>query len=446
MGDLEGLKATYRSGPLVELLGLTLKEAGGPHFAVRCNASNAGTNGSVSKTAAAGSTGPAAAAVTVTGTPFDNYDVRILIVNPGLLGVATFRISFDGGDNYSDEYLTAASIATWAAETGLTILFAADDGGGPPVIYTYFAGDIYALTSTGPTYSSGDLAAAFNALQASPFDFEGVWVAGTVNGSDDATKVTNWVALATAVQGKMASWEGDFRFAFAALQVPNVADAALAVPSVQNLAADRLVAVLGDVEMISAATERQIRRSALLVVAARVAAIDFQRSPGAVEDGTLPAVVSLYRDERVTPGGDQLRFTTLRTFDSALAGYYVSEGKTFAAAGSDFGTIERRRTIDRLCKMGRRFMLPYIQKELDTNEDGTIDEKEAVAIEAIVNGQLSQDLVATKRLSNAEIQINRTDNLATSETLRAKVRGRRKPKSKWVELEIGFANPNLQGA
>lgn len=445
IGDLKSLKDTFRSGPLVELLAAILAVAGGPLYACRCSASNNGANSSVSKVAAAGSTGPDATAVSVSGNPLDSYDVQIQMVTPGEVGTSTFKVSFDGGDTYSEEYVTAASVATWATETGLTFAFAADDGS-PPPNYSYFSGDIYAFSSTGPTYSSTDLNTAFDAVQASPYYLEGVWVAGTVGGADDAAKVTAWVALATAVAAKMAAWETVFRYCYAALMVPVVADAALAVAGVTNLVSGRLVGCAGDVEFQSAATNRQDRRNCMLPVAARAALVDHQRSLAAVRDGTLSGIVSLYRDERVTPGLEPLRFTVLRTFDSAAAGYYVAQARTFAAPGSDFKTLESRRVMDRACTVARAALLPFLEEDLQVNANGTIEERQAGAIEASVNGILATDLVATRRASDVEVLINRTHNITSTETLRVSVRVRKRPKARWIEVEIGFSNPNLAEA
>lgn len=429
IGDLKTLKDTFRSGPLVELLAAILAVAGGPVYACRCSATNNGSSSAVTLTG----TGPTPGAAP-TGNPLDSYEVRVKIIVAGAVGTSTFRISFDGGDTWSEEYVTAASVATWAADTGLTLTFAAG---------SYVAGDVYAWTCTGPTYSSTDLNTALDAVQASPYYLEGVWIAGTVGGADDAAKVTNWVALATAVASKMAAWETAFRYAYAALMVPVVADAALAVAAVTNLVSGRLIGCAGDVEFLSSATSRQDRRNCMLPVAARAAQVDHQRSLAAVRDGTLPGIVSLYRDERVTPGLEPLRFTVLRTFDSAAAGYYVAQARTFAAPGSDFSSLERRRVMDRACTVARAALLPFLEEDLQVNENGTIEERQAAAIEATVNGILAADLVSSRRVSAVEILINRTHNLLSTETLKVSVRVRPRPKARWIEVEIGFSNPNL---
>ncbi|MBM6707111.1 hypothetical protein H6A68_08715, partial [Bifidobacterium pullorum subsp. saeculare] len=83
-----------------------------------------------------------------TGTPRDAYSVIGKIILGGAVATATFQISFDGGVTYSQTYATAATVAAFAASTGLTLTFAAG---------TYVAGDTYTFATVAPTYSSADL-------------------------------------------------------------------------------------------------------------------------------------------------------------------------------------------------------------------------------------------------------------------------------------------------
>jgi hypothetical protein len=433
ISDLGTLKSTFGSGPLVEAAAHALVVAGGPVYCVKVAGSTAGSNTAVTRTG----TGPDPG-VTVSGTPLDDYEVKVKIVAGGAVGTATFQISFDGGDNYSEVYVSAASVSTWATETGLTLAFTAG---------TYIAGDIYSFTSTGPKFTSADLDTALDNLHASAYDFEFVQIAGQVSGANDAAKVTAHVALAAAITTKLTAWQTAYRYAFAVLQVPTVADAALNVSGVTTFADARQMWVAGDVEMISAVTSRKIRRNAALAVAARLAKVDLQRSPAVPEDGTLPGIESLYRDERITEALDALRITTLRTFDSAFAGFYVSNGRMMAPAGSDYSFVQARRVMDRAAKVARQALIPYVNKDFVVNKTtGRIDEKEALTIEARVGRILQGDLVAPGRASAAEVQVNRTDNILSTQTLNVRVRVIPKSYARFINLDIGFENPALAAA
>jgi len=433
ISDLRTLKDTFGSGPLVEAAAHALLIAGGPVYCAKVAATTAGSNSSVTLTGTGIDPG-----ATVSGTPLDDYDVKVKIIAGGARDTATFKISFDGGDTYSEEYVTAASVTTWATETGLTISFA---------VGTYVAKDIYAFTSTGPKFASSDLATALDNLNASAYSFEWVHICGTVTGADDATKVTNFVALATAVATKLTAWVTSHRYAFAILQVPTVADAALNVAGVTGFVSDRQMWVAGEVEMVSAVSARQIRRNASLMVSARLAAVDLQRSPACPEDGTLPGVVSLVRDERVTEALDALRITTLRTFDNAFAGFYVTNGRMMAAAGSDYSFVQNRRVMDRAATVARQSLIPYVNKDFRVDaETGFIDEREAVAIEARVGRSLESDLVSPGRASAVQVQVKRNDNIISTQTLNVRVRIIPKSYARFITLDLGFENPALAAA
>lgn len=434
ISDLKTLKSTFGSGPLVEAAAHALVIAGGPIYCCKVAASNNGSNGTVTRTGTGVDPGAG-----VSGTPLDDYSVVVKMILGGARGTATFKISFDGGDNYSEEYVTAATVTTWATETGLTITFTTGSN--------YVAGDLYSWTATGPTYSSSDLATALDNLNASAYSFEFVHIVGTVGGADDAAKVTNIAALAAAVDTKLTAWATSFRYAFAILQVPTVADAALNVAGVTGFASTRQMWVAGDVEMVSAVTARKIRRNASLTIAARLGAINLQRSPACPADGTLPGVVSLYRDERTTEALDTLRITTLRTFDSAASGFYVTNGRMMAAAGSDYTFVQNRRVMDRGATVARRALIPLVNADLRVDSTtGFIDELEAVAIETKVARALEADLVASGRASAVEVLVKRDDNILSTQTLNVLVRIIPKAYSRFIELDIGFENPALAAA
>jgi hypothetical protein len=433
ISDLKTLKDTFGSGPLVEAAAHALLVAGGPVYCVKVAATTAGSNSSVTLTGTGVDPG-----ATVSGTPLDDYTVRVKIVLGGTRGTATFQISFDGGDTYSEVYVTAASVTTWATETGLTIAFA---------VGTYVAGDIYAFTSTGPKFGSSDLATALDNLNASAYSFEWVHIAGTVTGADDAAKVTAFAALAAAVETKLTTWTTAFRYAFAILQVPTVADSALNVSGVTGFASTRQMWVAGDVELVSAINARQIRRNASLNVAARLGAIDLQRSPACPADGTLPGIVSLVRDERITEALDALRITTLRTFDSAFAGHYVTNGRMMAPAGSDYAFVQNRRVMDRAATVARQAMIPYVNADFRVDAvTGFIDEREAVAIESRITRALEGDLVATGRATRVQVQVKRDDNLISTQTLNVRIRVIPKSYARFITLDLGFENPALAAA
>lgn len=426
-GDKTVLANTFGSGELVEASAYDLDLAGGPVYNVRIAASNAGVNGPITLTG----TGPASG-VSVTGTPLDDYGVVVLLTRSGTLGTSAFRVSFDGGDTFSAEYATAATVTNFAAQTGLTLAFAAG---------SYVANDTYAWTASGPTYTGSDLSVALDAIRTYPAAFDFVHVIGTVGGATDTTKVTNYIALCAAIDLKLTSMFNAGRYMRAIVDAPDVPDAAFNVSSVTNFVAPRIFGAAGYFEGPSGVTGQSVKRPMGWALAARLASIPINQSPGWVGKGGLHGVTRLYRNEEETPALDDLRFNTLRTM-GADGGYYITNGRSFAAPGSDYTLIPYGRIIDRTLALARSGMIRYINSDLRINKtNGHIDEKEARGIESRLNETLEQVLVSTGLVSGVQVQVDREQNLLSSQTLRARVRVMPDAIIGWVVVDIGLQNP-----
>ena len=97
--------------------------------------------------------GSGPAVPTFTSSPVDFYRPLITITTGGAVGTAQFTYSLDGGQTTSAVITTAATYAI--PGTGLVLGF----------VGTSTAGDTYAFSTAGPTFSSTDLAAGLTPLQ-----------------------------------------------------------------------------------------------------------------------------------------------------------------------------------------------------------------------------------------------------------------------------------------
>ena len=117
-----------------------------------------------------GTTPPAGA---VTGTPLGAYNLRVEIVTGGTVGNATFRFSTDGGNVWSDTYVTTASFVLDESASGLVP--AADSlvgrNGATGLTFTFAAGTYNAdnfylaqtnLIASSPILKRGAIAHWFN--------------------------------------------------------------------------------------------------------------------------------------------------------------------------------------------------------------------------------------------------------------------------------------------
>lgn len=430
-GDIAVLKATLGAGPLVEDVGFHLATAGGPVLAVPVAATNAGTVSTIVRVGTSPFPGLA-----TTGAPRDAYAVIGKIIGSGPVGTATFQISFDGGANFSQTYATAASVATFSAATGLTLTFVAG---------AYVAGDTYTFTTVAPTYSSADLNAAIDVLLADARDVGFIHVVGTAGGADDATKITNFIALCSAVQTKMTTAEVAKRWQFAVMEAPEVAEGAWAASAAWNsFAGVRISPVLGRVTIQSQVSGRQANRSLAVAYAARLATTPVQEHPGRAAKGPLPGIISMSRDERSTPGGNDARFTTGRTFPQQ-PGFFLTAGKIAAGTGSDFADVMNRRVVDKACRVANRALFRFVNESLRVNNtDGTIFEPDARVVEAFVDGLLRAELVNTGNASDVRETVNRASNVLSTKTLPVTIRVVPVGYASFIPVDIGLLNPALQ--
>lgn len=430
-GDISSAKAQLLAGPLLEDIAFHLATAGGPVLAVPVTPSNVGTVGTVTRTG----TGPTPGMAT-TGTPRDAYSVIGKIVTGGAVGTASFQISFDGGVTYSPTYATAATVSTFVASTGLTLTFVAG---------TYIAGDLYTFTTVAPTYSSSDLNTAIDALLADARDVAFIHVVGTVGGADDATKISNFVAFATAVATKMATAETAKRWQFAVLEAPEVAEGAWAASAVwAAFASTRISPALGRITIQSQVSGRQTSRSVAAAYLSRLAKTPVQEHPGKTARGPLSGIVSISRDERATPNGDVARFTTITTFPG-IAGYYITSGKMAAGAGSDFAEVQNRRVVDKACRLTNAALFQFLNADLRVNAvGGTLFEADARTVEDYVDGIVRSGLVSNNGASDLKITVDRASNVLSTKTVPTTVRVIPKGYANFITADVGLLNPALQ--
>ena len=427
--DLQTLVSTLGTsvsgGPAVEAAALILAVSGKPVVVVPTTNGTAGSVGTVTRTG----TGPDPGAA-FTGTPLDAYNLRIKITLGGTVGTARFRIAFDGdnpdGPTYSDEYVTAASVTTWVASTGLTVTFAAG---------TYVVNDVYSAACVAPTYTNTNLNTALTALLADSRTWRFVFVVG------EPSTVSTGATMASTLDTALTTAQNAYRYAWGLIQAPSDTDAN--IQGAYSSFSSRRVAVAAGFETVtSVISGRTFSRGAAWATAARAMAMTISQDLGEVRAGPLSAVTALTRDERKTPGLDASGFLTHRSI-VGLNGAFVCNPRIMAPAGSDFLLIQYRQVMDVACTVGYSALLQYVNAELVTNEDGTLDEVEAQGIDAAVTAALAQSLTQPNYATAVSATADRTNNVLSTQTLKVKIRVQPKGYAKAIEAEIGFLNPNL---
>jgi hypothetical protein len=431
--DADKVKSEFQQGPLVDKAIYHLQVAGGSIGLMRINASIPGAAGAVTATRA--SPGTSTGTVAVAGAAHDAYDVRVEITKAGTLGAGEFKYSLDGGDNDSPAIAIPGAGTYAIPNTNLTLTFTA--GAGP----VFFAvGDVFAFTCTAPGFSSTDVNNALDALRTTfaTARFGFIHLVGA------ASTPAGAVTIAATIDVKMTAEENVFRYLFAIVECPEDTDANI-ITAFAAFSSTRVGVAAGCCELVSNA--RVMKRNAAWPVVARIAAQDIRRDAARTrqdrEGGPLAGVTKLYRDEFVTEALDAARFITLRTY-AGKNGFYVTNGRTMAAAGSDYTYLQFRRLMDRACTINYGELFNYLNDdEIRLKPDGTILELDARAIETKVNAQLKADLTSKNRVSATYTVVTRDNNILSTLTLRTKVRIVPKGYSKFIETDIGFANPAI---
>lgn len=420
--DKTALTTQLGTGPLVEAAALVLDRGGGPVICVPANKGTAGANGSVTPT------GTGTSVMTVTGTPLDSYSVVVSIVTGAAAvtsGVGVFQVSLDGGVTFGPQIALPTSHTYAIPGTGLTLNFATG---------TLVAGDTYAFASTGPAYTLSDLTTALTALLADPRTWFMVHATGIP--ADTSAAQALFAALDSALQGAAAN----FRYAFALMQAPDQADSAN-ITAFSALSSTRVSVAGGFATYVSGLSKSQTRRPASFEAAARGSAIIASEDPGYVGGGPLVGVLSLSRDEGVTPGLDAQRFLTLRTY-VGLPGFFVTTGRMMSSPTSDFSSWMNRRVMDIACTTVRAAALPYINGTVRVNKsDGTILEADAKAIDAALESALRNTTTRVGIASDVTVSVSRVNDILSTRQLLVDVAIVPLGYTQQISITIGFNNP-----
>lgn len=446
-GDPTALKQTLTSGPLAEAAAFVLARAGGTVYVVRVPSSVAGAAGAVTKVEATGK--DSEGTLTVAGAALDAYSVRVEVLADGATlagGGATFRYSLDyssvdpSSAVYSPTYPVPTSGTFVVPGTGLTLTFADGADVGVPFLN---AGDAFTFTTSAPYYSSSEALAGVEAALADPSNFFKVHLVG------QPSTVAAAVTLATSLGARLDEAALAYRFLYGTVELPEDTDSNIKA-AVAAVSDTRVELAAGFADCVSSLDRGGMRgvafkASAALASTARAAGVAPSEHLGRVRTGPVAGVLRLYRDERVTPGLDEARCTTLRTH-VGRPGFFITRGRLAHPPGSDYQRVEYRRVMDVAARQVTLDAQQYLNDSLLVDSAGRILEEEARSIESTLSSGLRAVLVQPGDASDAYAQVNRTDNLTSTSTLRVKARVRPLGYAEFIDVDLGFETPSLQEA
>ncbi|MDI3480790.1 MAG: hypothetical protein PWQ97_445 [Tepidanaerobacteraceae bacterium] len=420
---IDTIKKNFGTGPLVNALFDSFSAGSSTIYAVKANADIPGTISVIS------STKTGTGNMTATGSPLDEYHVEVEIITGGLLNQATFRYSLDGV-NWSQERTIPVDGKYDIPDTGISITFTESQ---EDPANSFKAGDKYMFSTQAPQASVNSLMAAVDVILNSKYSYSFIHVVGE-------SDVSVWAALAQKAQ--LA--ETNFNYIHFICEVgPNADETADQYTTRltgyrESFANTRISVSAAFGVVVDMNSGLQAQRNFAALYAGRLSSIPVHRSPGRVRDGAISGVIKLLPEDINDGHIETLNdngYITFRQF-KGLDGFYITDGKMMANAGSDFTTVEHRRTMDEACTLVRSKMLEYTNDELPE----TLEELEA---------DLSQPLRNMKNDGNIRggtVYIPKDQDVLSTQKLIVKVRIVPVPIMKVLEAEIAFENPYSEEA
>lgn len=374
--------------------------------------------------------------VTVTGTIYDTYQVKLVVVTGGTIGVSgiTCKLSLDGGLTYGAIF-PLGTASTYDTEYAGVLNFAAGD---------LDAGDEVTYSTDEPIWAVADVVTAMEAIRDSTYDPVGFLIVGKIDASDFSSLGVELTTYETSAK----------RYAFALTNARDLEtgedDADWMTAILDDFAASesaRISVAAGFYRQPQQNTGTKQRRPLSWAAMARALSNPLQVSLARVKDGSLVGVTApaddgyTYHDERVSPGLTAGRFLAAKTI-LGKPGWFVDVPNMMARPGSTFDRIMYRRGMDKGCRIVRAVMLDYLSTEVRVDGvTGYILEKDAAAIETVLNSALLTGLVSPNNVSAAAAHVSRQDNLLVTRTLNVIVNIAPLAYLETIDVVIGFVNP-----
>lgn len=411
-------------GPLCDVLVQALSMAATTVYAIGLEGTTKGAIGQVAHT------GSGKATVAASGGPRNDYEVIITIEEGGLLNAAIAHITLDGVDQKHFTIPTGGSYEI--PGTGITLTFTAAEES------EFVAGDTYTFMTEAPKASNAEILAAVDTLLNSAYDYE--WIA--IAGVSDATL---WAALDTKATEAM----NNYRYIHFKAQARYLDDEETVDDWVTALTgSERGTTVGGRVQVCAGWVECSDPYGAIDVRGALGWSCGMSAQKDVMEPVDHVGSSALSGILRLMPDGlndghinalDNSGYLTLCQY-IGLTGVYITHGRMFAEATSDFGLEERRRVMDLACKNVRIAQLSYINSTVTIGADGSA---EGLDMFKAITEQVLDNMVAAGQISRYEVDIDEDQDLLSTETLRTTIRIVPLGKMSFIENTISYSNPNL---
>lgn len=428
----QDIAALFVGGPTVELAARYIEVYRKPCLFMRSGNGVAGAVSAVDSVA----TGTSVVTTVASPTPKDDLEVVLTFMSDGTRGTdGTYQISLDNDRTPGVTKSLGAATTLAVPEAGFSFAFAAG---------TFEAGDKHRVIVTAPNATPGEIDTALDALRVSAVNWEACLFGGPLTATAVGHVETKFAALFAA--GKYCYWMGSWR-----------------LPALDELESEYLTAFAAEMggtsvkyggvcagaeKIASAVSGLTSRRPVIFAAGPLQASVSEEVNIADPNLGAIPGVLIRdsngnpdEHDETISPGLDDARAITLRTFEDE-PGVFINRARLFSAPGSDFQLMLHRRVLN----LGHIALRKYFQRRLNSPilvdaETGFILEKEALEIETHARAAMRSLLLAKPKASAIDFTLSRNDNLLATKTLTGQGRVTPLGYPEFIELEVSFFNP-----
>lgn len=188
--------------------------------------------------------------------------------------------------------------------------------------------------------------------------------------------------------------------------------------------------------------------AAMGVFAGKVASAPVQRNIGRVADGKLAPETMYIGGKLVDECGDDI--TTIydkgyicpRTY-VGRTGYFFTDDRMACDPTDDYAHLTARRTIDKAARIAYSTLLDYMLGEIETNEDGTMQQGVIKSWQAEVESAIDSQMTAAGELSGTDgsgcrCHIDPSQNVVSTSEINITLKVRPYGYARFINVELGF--------
>lgn len=361
------------------------------------------------------------------GTPNDRHDIVLQVVTASSSLAAltgSVKISLDGGLVFGDPVLIPTTGVIAIPNTGVTVTFGAG---------THVVGDHFRVRSAPPLWSTSGLETALagivTAINAGN-DVDMVHIVGPIDATSQAV-IESWGDTQKAA-GNDLTILCEVRDQAEGESVSTWKTAVKGVsPGLQGLSSDIMDVGVCFAEVKSALRSGLYwRRNAQALRGPRLASIPLREHPGRVKTGPVQGLRTdglagpVHHDLTSHTDLDAARFSGVQSLVGRRGEFFFTS-RSFALATSDFNEVQRIRVMNAAASAARTAIADYVGDDVELKTDGTgrIAEAEAKGIEAEIRAKVAAAVLnePNNHVTAITVTVDRTNNIATSRTLRVAI-------------------------